>query len=452
MGLRYLSGLCFAFLSFSTLAALPPDIKPDAFTSYYVDPRVSTPKGVTVSPSRDITPFVEKTGVGSSARFSQTIPSGLTIEAIQKKAPLGVRVSASAAQMKDAAKKFFGSPKSNLTFLAASAGLQQLLDGVDWVMTEGSAVRKKEYVAGDGSDSFFLLEPFFENVSCPSTLPTPFMCPTGCTMLYDGRVRTATSCQSRPSVGTNVRGIIFGNIFGANYLPKSGSSVLVDVPASEIDSVVDDNYVPDPTDWRSLSPFLDVKNFEITSAPTLSSKPIIKTIYDADGNPVSVTETNTWYEFSTRDNNSTNPKLDMKERTETKTYKNGELESVSVTESEKDAEIIAVGGGGSGKETPTDCAFFPTLCKWLDWTQEDVGDEPDLSKIINDEDFERSYSIDFGDNSCPQPISIDIAFLDKTIELSYEPACDLMGYARPFVLISAYIFAIYIGLGVVRNG
>lgn len=100
----------------------------------------------------------------------------------------------------------------------------------------------------------------------------------------------------------------------------------------------------------------------------------------------------------------------------------------------------------------TDCAFFPTLCEWLNWTKEPLVDDVDLDNLINEfEPDDDSYSIDLGVGVCPAPVSLNIGFFDTDIELSYEPACDLMITIRPLILASAYLLAAYIYLGVFRG-
>lgn len=458
MGLPYLSGLCFAFLSFSSLAADPPvprgnvSVTVNPTTSYYssTSSTFRLPNGVSISPVSTSVPVVTKYPAG----LQQTIPTRITIDAIKKSAPLPAVVRSSTQSLKSAATRCLTSAKCNVAQLLAGAGINKLLDDLDWIMGEGGKIQKKS------SDSIFTV---------PEGVPDGYtswhyrsMSYTGTTSCseragkicigYDGQYSYYCDSSYGIPTGTSVDSSGAKCYYGGT--PSTSTPELVSVSDSEIESGVNSNYSPEPSDWPALTPELKLDDVEITSSPTLQGEPIITTVYDADGVPHEITETNIWFDFDIRDNGSSQPALDLKTRKETKTYEDGSLTSTTTTESTDSSGSGGGGGGGggSGKETPTDCAFFPTLCKWLDWTQEDVGDEPDLAKIINDEDFERSYTVNFGDNSCPQPISIDIAFLDKTIELSYEPACDLMGYARPFVLISAYIFAIYIGLGVVRNG
>lgn len=461
MGLHYLFGLCFAFLSFSSLAADPPvsrgnvSVTINPTTSYYssTSSTFRIPHGVSVSPVTSSVPVVTKYPAG----LQQTIPTGITIDAIKKSAPLPAVVRSSTQSLKVAATRCLTSARCNIGLILAGEGLSRLFDGLDWVMGEGGKVQKKgdinlESIPKDYTSTssmsgagYFDLNNDRYRIDYENILSNPdyFIVDSIGTHPDSNRFRFVSYCIASGLTGWSLsaRLCYYGGI-------PAPSSPNVPVSDSDIASGVDSSYIPEPSDWVALTPELDLDDVEITSLPTLSANPKTTTVYDADGNPVQVKETNVWYEFDVRDNPSASPELDLKTREQTKTYEDGVLTDTTETES------TSSGGAVVPKfDIPTDCDFMPTICSFLDWFKDDnIPEDPDLAKIINDEDFERNYSIDFGDNSCPQPISIDIAFLDKTIELSYEPACDLMGYARPFVLISAYIFAIYIGLGVVRNG
>ena len=205
-----------------------------------------------------------------------------------------------------------------------------------------------------------------------------------------------------------------------------------------------------------MFPYIQPDTFTLTTPiPSLELSPVVSTSTNNQTGETTVTESTTSVDFDVSDNNTSQPSITVNETTTENVYVNGDLVS-----SDTNTTVVNPPSSGSSTspssgsdfELPSFCSWAGAVCDWFDWTQEPIDDDVDLSQIINDEDFERSYSINFGSNSCPEPVSINIAYLNKTVELSYEPACELMGYARPFVLISAYLFAIYIGLGVVRNG
>lgn len=141
-----------------------------------------------------------------------------------------------------------------------------------------------------------------------------------------------------------------------------------------------------------------------------------------------------------------------KEITETKTYVDGQLVETEVTEEDTENAVLPV-PPSVDLELPEGCALFDPFCKWAEWTQQDLDEEePDFSLFINDfEPEEDSYTLDLGGTVCPAPISVNLGFLNTNLELSYEPACDLMTMIRPLILASAYLLAAYIYLGVLRG-
>lgn len=54
-----------------------------------------------------------------------------------------------------------------------------------------------------------------------------------------------------------------------------------------------------------------------------------------------------------------------------------------------------------------------------------------------------------GEGSCPAPVTISLPWSSETIEFSYDPACDLAGMIRPFVISTAGFFGLLI---VLRRG
>lgn len=197
---------------------------------------------------------------------------------------------------------------------------------------------------------------------------------------------------------------------------------------------------------------------QVNTAPSTDVVLDLKTHTDVSTGSVTVTQTTVEIEADSAFDNPTKTITTTTTETITETvYKDGNKVSETTTTNKipgvPPVQVPAPGQGQGSFELPSFCSWATVVCEWLNWTKEPINDsEPDLSSILTDEDFERSYNISFGSSSCPEPISLNIAFLSKTVELSYEPVCDLATYAKPLVLISAYIFAIYIGLGVVRNG
>lgn len=459
MGIPRLLGLCFALLSFSTLAADPPVPRGNVSTtlnpttSYFEVNRssVNTPPGVSTSPMRDVTPHVNRYAGG----MSQSMPTGITIEAINKTGAMSMSARATTNSMKNAAVRCLTGMKCNLALMAGAAGLQALFDSVEWIMGEGGQAQipsaTMPSVQGNTYCNYFPRSdfPIYAPNGSIHTITDTDTCPGGSTF--------ANNCTNS-NLGYTYNGALGRWPAECRTEPNQPVPPYLPADATDIQDDIDNKYNPEPSDWQFLSPQINLDDIEITSAPQLQSPPKTTTEYDANGNPIRVRETNIWWDFDIKDNPSPQPSLDLKKREEEKTYEDGEL--TGSTETTSTLPAVGIAGGGSNQppielDIPTDCDFMPTVCAFLDWFKEpnpEFEQEQDLSQLINDVDYERNYSINFGDNSCPAPISINVIFLNQTVELSYEPACELASYAKPFVLISAYIFAIFITLGVVRNG
>lgn len=393
-------------------------------TSYYTatNSTLRLPNGVSAAPTSGALPVVTKYSGG----LQQTIPTGITIDAIKKSAPLPVVVRSTAQTVKGAAGRCLKSGRCNVALLLAGEGFNRLFSGLDWVMGEGGQIQKQS----PDSDVF-------------NGVPDGYSASdTGSGHLVDcsGSSRVCVAAAG----GTNAAGQTYYHWcpVSKNGFPLTGYTVvswtqnscyyggagynngpsLSPVSDADIDTAVADNYTPEPSDWPALTPEMQPDDIEITSAPTLQGEPITKTVYDAEGNPHKVTQTNIWYNFDIRDNPSPRPSLDMKTREETKTYENGELTGTTTTES-----IASAGSGGTPPpESPIDCDLFPTACAWFDWTQEEpVEPDTDLSGLLQEVPIvSETYTITGGVAACPAPMVLDLSVFGSR-EVSYQPLCDL---------------------------
>lgn len=456
MGLRNLSGLCFAFLSFSSLAADPPvprsnvSVTLNPTTSYYssTSSTFRIPNGVSVSPVNTSVPVVTKYPAG----LQQTIPTGITIDAIKKTTPLSAVVRSSTQSLKVAATRCLTSARCNVGAILAGEGLSRLFDGLDWVMGEGGEIKKKSnlydvYQGVPANFSSSNTSGYYVNKFACERKPYSMVCVSSEPYNDDRTLSRYCYIGSNGSHGIPLSGFSGTTCYygGSGY--NNGPKV-VPVSDSEIELGVNSNYNPEPSDWPALTPELKLDDVEITSAPTLQGEPKTTTVYDADGNPVKVQETNTWYQFDVRDNPSSSPSLDLKTREQTKTYEDGVLTDTTETES------TSSGGAVVPKvDIPTDCDFMPTVCAFLDWfKKDDVPDDPDLSALIDNRDFTETYSITGGSKQCPADYEFTVDFIGRTYGLSFEPACDFASKIYYFVMAAAYIFAAYITIGASRNG
>jgi len=173
---------------------------------------------------------------------------------------------------------------------------------------------------------------------------------------------------------------------------------------------------------------IDLPTVETTSLDQVSGDTVVKqetTTLDLvySKNPLSVTATPT---------------------TVTNTYQNGTLTNTTtntVTGPTVDAQPLP--------EVPTDCEFMPTVCEWLAWFKEPISmPEPEFEEI-KDEDFERTYSANFG-GGCPPPRVIQLA-LFAPVQFSWAPLCEFAGYLKFLVVGGAALMAAFIGLGINRG-
>lgn len=403
-------------------------------TSYYSvsNNTLRLPHGVSVAPTSGGLPVVSKYAGG----LQQTIPSSVTIDAIKKSAPLSAVVRATTQSVKRGATGCLTSGKCNLALIAAGVGLNALFDGLDWIMGEGGQIQRKgesSYNAGtDGSTGYYAHS---KGGSGQYNSPSEACAAAGYSFSKkrDG-VPNFGCYTSRSNMDKNISAATASFYPGANLVCSAGSVVtnvgclstgLGDpVTPSEIESAVESNYMPEPSDWQALAPQLELDNVEITWAPTLQGEPKTTTVYDADGNPHKITETNISYEFAIRDNSSPNPALDLKTSEQTKTFENGVLTGTTTTNS--------TSSGGSANtsppapEIPTDCDFMPTVCAWLEWTKgEPTEPEDNLPDLLREVPIvTKTHTITGGAAACPAPLVLDLSVFGSR-EVSYQPLCDL---------------------------
>lgn len=391
-------------------------------TGYYssTSSTVRLPNGVSVSPSTATPPVVSKYSGG----LQQTMPAGITIDAIKKSAPLPVVARAKTSSLKTAAKGLF---RGGVAGLVLGAGLDALLDGIGALIDEGGTVRRVVYDFPPSDnwctnvdnicaatpqavlDAAVSIYPAWPNPSIYKISSTQYALVRGGNYSDWYINRRSTACPDGSSWVDSVDGC--------------AASSSQPFPPAELDDAIDSSYNPEPSDWTNLTPHLSLDDVEITSAPTLQGEPRTTTVFDADGNPHKVTETNIWYDFDIRDNPSPRPALDMKTREETKTYEDGVLTSTTTTNS-------AASAGSNDTPPPPepliDCDLFPTACAWFDWTQEEPTEpDDDLSGLLQEVPIvSETYTITGGVAACPAPMVLDLSVFGSR-EVSYQPLCDL---------------------------
>lgn len=463
MGLSNLYRFCAAVFFISAVNS--------AHANYIYDPvnRVWLPTATTVlAPPNSGSVFVSASGIPpnptvNNGGFTTTMGGSIRsspVNGTTPRVPITINGTVTSTATKNAVTSRL--LKGNLAGLALGYGIETLLSSIGALIEDGGVVKrvpKTGITPPEGATSTGA-------IAVRVTNPPP-TCSDGCVQMQVDYLPS----EVHPNLAYNVYCRSFPNnrpnevFIGYNREPTRTCYYMAAAnpddgyttspyPSNDLQNDVDTHYVPHPSDYPTIvsEPSMQPTETTVLPIPTLNFPSVQTTYTDLDTGETTVTETNIWHDYAIHNNGSQQPKIEEKQTQQTDTFKDGVKTSTSTKTT---SSGVATGGAPAPAPTldlPPFCGWAGIVCDWIGWTQEPIEDDLDLSALITDEDYERNYSIIFGDNSCPAPISINVVFLNQTVELSYEPACQLAVYAKPFVLISAYIFAIFITLGVVRNG
>lgn len=456
MALSLLGGLYAAAFHPAAIAANKVSVTVNPTTHYY-EPTKSTfrvPPSAAINPIKDVAiPTVQKLPNGALA---QQISSGIEITALKGgklRGPIYGRITAGVSSLRSAAAGCFKSGRCNVALMAGALGLQALLDSVDWVMNEGGQPVKTSNPPATE------VTPCTTSSVCYTSSeanrpPTSNIMAT--CVYYIQKGLTVIGAEDR---GTTPHCHYHADIPHLTYWDQNRSgyrrtqngiapTITSPVSVSDIESAVQSNYTPEPSDFPFLIPEIDLGaddvNAEITDAPRLQAPPVTTTIYDANGVPVEVQETNTWVDFAPKDNPSKQPAVDAVETEKTDTYnKNGE-QTGAKTETKPQAAPPdgAIVIPPAPLDIPTDCAFMPTLCEWLDWFKKDEPpEEPnfdDAKQVIDLRDYQENVTIGPKIQQCPEPMEFTVPYVNAIVSVSWLPFCDLADLVRPLLLLLAY--------------
>lgn len=253
--------------------------------------------------------------------------------------------------------------------------------------------------------------------------------------------------------------------FFAQLTEGSGLSY-VEVPLEELEALIDSQYDPFISDWDELFPFFpQTEPYSIfaNQPDPVALQPMIRTITNTDTGAVETTETSTSLDYSLNNNPSPKPDLSVDVNLNSKEYVNGNLKTNNNVSYQYRPNVLPPNvtvtppnsnnsSGGSMGSFPDFCTWASPVCSFYDWMMQPFdNEEPDLSAIISDDDYSQSYDFRSYSKTCPEPLDVHISFLNKDIQLSYSFACDVAEMAYFFIMLSAYVSAIFITLGVVRN-
>lgn len=468
MGVFNLRWFCSAFL-FVPLAVHSGGVSTEiavGTTSYKViKETVSAPLGTSVSSPRDVNPVPRLERLPSGG-ISQSASGDLYIA--DKKAKFGFsgKFKFDKDTLKGGAKKVL---KLNPLSLAGAVGLMGLdallrdaglsVDESGGVFKEGSYPDIKDVpsLSYDYVGTASRLSPAFEPIS--GFINVGYSHYNGSYYQY-GYYCSKTSSPNR--VAHSLVSYSFSG-YGANCYYRrtenvNPSDIKSPASTSDIDSAVDSSYEPDVSDWPALFPYIEPDAFELDPIPSFSFPPVTSTSTNPSTGLVTTVESQTVLDFEV-DNSTATPSITITESETSTKYENGVKVDETTTVKPSTPPQTSTGGGGGvtsaddAFELPSFCSWASVVCSWIGWTQElPDGSEPDLSSLVNDDDFARDYSISFGTKQCPLPMQLNVALLNEPIEVSFDPFCELAGYLYYFVMVSAYFIAIRISLGVAKDG
>lgn len=440
----FILGFCVAVLSVPALASgVSTTVLPT--TGYHVvnNSTVALPQGSTVSAVKDITPQVTRYPNG----LQQSMAGTATINGLKQPVPLSLKVRATTANLRAGAARALKSGKVTPANLLFAAGLQELLNGVGWIMGEGGQAQKMTPVAANpisggwhlGDANAGLYSSAYE--ACMSTAN-----------------RSRWESEEKNCTGTfRMNDYVFACTANIGGCGTAFLSTIVCPESAPYDSItgmcsqpnfspaepadIDDlvaSYDPDPADWPLVGGYVMPSDVVLTDIPTVHGSPKTKTIYDANGNPIAISETNIWFDFDISNNPSTKPKVDLKTTEETTTYENGQKtgSTKTTTTSEGVTNNNSNFHGSEPEPQKIDCELFPTACAWMDWTQESPVEPPDadLSGLLQEINVTmKTHNITGIAAACPAPIDLDLGIYGSP-KIKYDPFCDLAITMKPFYL------------------
>lgn len=222
----------------------------------------------------------------------------------------------------------------------------------------------------------------------------------------------------------------------------------------EIMNLSNDDIINSPVALDQVFAYYDDGVLTLTNIPdSIKGDPIISTTTISDssgGSSTVVTETTPSANFTVDKDG-----LSVTYTQETVTYENGIKTGSSTTSTSQSPS-----GGSSVRpdsppapEIPTDCDLFPSQCRHNEWVETPMdtpppnssGDFSDLGVNITLDDVQ-GVDVNFGEASCPAPIVVDLIIFEP-VEITFYFMCEHAKSAKPFILISASLFALYIILG-----
>lgn len=399
---------------------------------------------------------VKYNNVGKSLSYTASRPNAIAANDYVYKAKVGVTSART------------GSTVANMIRMGlAGAAIYGIVEGVGWIIENGIVKKKDPHSADTGGPLQFMATSIWRNTAqeaCNDALYAPY---TGCIVFFehDGTANGKYSGALKTPTNTPTKGA-FAIFTRSNpgYQPPD----YVPVPDSELGDAVNDSpqaptVLPDiynpnnPAGGQAPEATDDALNSaspEPRSEPTGESKPKPNTDTDADGvpdtydpNQPSVGSDYTLPAFCSWAATVCDWYIKYKEDVKN-AEKHREDEQVVWTNEEthrtKEKEVWQ-----EEKTHRTDeKTFWERVTDWFDWTTQDhqFSDDDTELDIPDSETSDVDTEISFN-GYCPAPLSSDINFmgLNKTIEFSFDPVCQIAEFIKPVVIsISAFSAALIV--------
>lgn len=242
-------------------------------------------------------------------------------------------------------------------------------------------------------------------------------------------------------------------------------------------NIFEKKYNPAASDFDALDIYLSMgdengNEFDLTgvelSEPEVTKQPSSTTETVQSGNSTTVTTTQPSLSLQIGSEQGT-LELSLSVTETVDNYDGANLTSSNTTTTTKTSSDKAsypqvATGGGSGSspdsppfdfELPSFCEWAVAVCDWFGWTQEPLDeDDPVFADLIeNQEDVIEDYDFNFSASAqCPQPISINLPVVNKSVEIKYDLLCSYVEMINPIIITAAWILAAFIYLGVLRRG
>ncbi|ATZ66148.1 virulence factor TspB C-terminal domain-related protein [Acinetobacter haemolyticus] len=338
---------------------------------------------------------------------------------------------------------------------AAVGAITALVEGVGWIIDEGSKVIKKPVISPDSPDLNYFYDCFYGGIgdsiqicaqraldsqdahfkdtvsvlSC-SNLACRFKYKNG----YETNWTVANSKTSRPEPlepefvpvsDSELGNEILGNGTEPNSRPQPSPDIITDAYSPN-------NPVQDAPAPQQTLDALDNANPEPETEPTGETKPKPNTDTDGDGEPDAYdpAQPDKGTEFKLPNFCSWAPSVCdffTVQKADNKDIKKNQREQIE-----------------------QDKTFFQKVSDWFDWSQADDelpdNESPEIVEHVTPD--LREDAISWG-ASCPADVSIPISMqgVSSTLVFSWSPWCQLLSIIKPAIVASAYIGAAFIVLG-----